>query len=86
MTCKPHRLYIHVLEDIEQVYLLNIANQPLAARLLATGAPLELTRRTTCEGDSSWRIRLPRIEPRPADRVICVETLEEWPVFEPIRD
>lgn len=84
-TCEPGKLYIHVLESREQVYLLNIANKPTGCHLVADGKPLTLKERTTCEGDSSWLIALPPRNAGEIDQVVCVELEEEAIVFEPIR-
>lgn len=85
LTAKPYKLYIHVFEEIPDVYLLNIANRPLRATLLSTGEELTLVTRTTCEGDSSWRILWNGEKPADVDCVICVEVEEETIMFEPIR-
>lgn len=84
-TARPGKLYIHVFEDIPDVYLINMANVPKRAYLLADGRPLTIKERVTCEGYHSWRILWPDGK-RPADidAVICVEIAEERVAFEPI--
>jgi alpha-L-fucosidase len=61
-TSRPGKLYIHVFEDLPEVYLLNMANKPRRATLLSDGRELTLRERVTCEGDHSWRILWPNGE------------------------
>jgi alpha-L-fucosidase len=84
-TSRPGKLYIHVFEDLPDVYLLNMANKPKRATLLADGRELELCERVTCEGDHSWRILWPGEKPREIDTVVCVEIEENEIAFEPIK-
>ena len=84
-TCRKGKIYIHVFDDIEDVYILNIANTPKRAYILADHTPLQVVTRTTCEGDSSWRIAWPEKRMKQIDTVICVEMEEDEPIFEPIR-
>ncbi len=84
-TARPGKLYIHVFEDLPDVYLLNMANKPRRAYLLADGRELELRERVTCEGDHSWRILWPGEKPKDIDTVICVEIEEDQIAFEPIK-
>ena len=84
-TSKPGRLFIHIFEKMEIAYLLNIANKPLKAFRLADRLPLTLKERTTCEGDSSWLIKLPERGEKEIDQVICVEIEGDAVIFEPIR-
>lgn len=80
-TAKPHRMYIHLLRPAEHLELLNIANTPVRAYLLATGQEIEMLNRRTCEGDHSWKFIYPQGHVHDIDTVICVETEEEWPLF-----
>ena len=66
-------------------FSLNIANTPKRAYILADHTPLQVVTRTTCEGDSSWRIAWPEKRMKQIDTVICVEMEEDEPIFEPIR-
>lgn len=84
-TARPGKLYIHVFEDLPEVYLLNMANKPRRAYLLSDGRALELRERVTCEGDHSWRILWPGEKPKDIDTVICVEIEEDEVAFEPIK-
>ena len=79
-------MYIHIFEKMDSAYLLNIANKPLKVYRLSDGMPLSLKERTTCEGDSSWLIKLPARGGSEIDQVICVEIEGESVVFEPIRE
>lgn len=84
-TAKEGKLFIHVFAEMETAYLLNIVNKPKKCYRLADGLPLELKERTTCEGDSSWLIKLPKREAGEIDQVICVEVEGDAITFEPIR-
>ncbi|MFH2115114.1 MAG: alpha-L-fucosidase [Spirochaetota bacterium] len=84
-TCRPGKLYIHIFKIMDTAYLLNIANKPVKAYRLSDKLPLVLKERTTCEGDSSWLIKLPPRLPGEIDQVVCVEMVEDDVVFEPIR-
>ncbi|WP_320129900.1 alpha-L-fucosidase [uncultured Sphaerochaeta sp.] len=85
-TGKSGKLYIHIFEEMEIAYLLNIANKPLKAYRLSDKLPLSLKERTTCEGDSSWLIKLPPRREKEIDQVICIEIEGDTVSFEPIRD
>jgi alpha-L-fucosidase len=67
-TSRPGKLYIHVFEDLPDVYLLNMANTPKRAYLLSDGRELTLRERVTCEGDHSWRILWPGRKPKTRHR------------------
>ena len=84
-TSRPGKLYIHVFEELPDVYLLNMANAPKRAYLLSDGRELTLKERVTCEGDHSWRILWPGEQPKDIDTVICVEIEEDQVAFEPIK-
>lgn len=84
-TGKSGKLYIHIFEEKETAYLLNIANKPKNCRLLCDNTVLKLKERTTCEGDSSWLITLPPRKEKEIDQVVCVEFEGEDIEFEPIR-
>ena len=84
-TYKSGRLFIHVFEDLDRIYLLNIHNKPLKAYILKDKMPIKVTERCTCEGDSSWLIKLPRNAEKDIDRVICVEVEGGELEFEPIK-
>jgi alpha-L-fucosidase len=84
-TAKKGKLFIHIFEDMDRAYLLNIANKPRSCYRLADGMPLTLKERTTCEGDSSWLISLPPRRKDEIDQVVCVEIEENDIVFEPIK-
>ena len=85
-TWKPGKLYIHIFEPLETAYLLNIANKPVKAYRLSDSLPLVVKERTTCEGDSSWTIKLPPRSSEEIDQVICVEVIGDTIEFEPIKD
>lgn len=84
-TSRPGKLYIHVFEDLPDIYLLNMGNKPLRATLLSDGRELTLRERVTCEGDHSWRILWPGDKPKDIDTVVCVEIEEDEVFFEPIK-
>lgn len=84
-TARSGKLYIHIFEEKESAYLLNIANKPKCCYRLRDKMPLTLKERTTGEGDSSWLITLPPREADEHDQVICVEVEGDRIEFEPIR-
>ncbi|NLD52348.1 MAG: hypothetical protein GX650_05585 [Clostridiales bacterium] len=86
ITGKAGKLYIHCFDDREELYLINMGNKPLQARLLYDGRILPLTERVTCEGVHSWSIRVPRDLPPLPDIVVAVDLAEEQIIFEPITD
>lgn len=84
-TFKPGKFYIHIFKPMESIYLLNIRNKPLKAYLLIDKTALTVKERITCEGDSSWLIKLPsQASSQLVDTVICVEIAEDMIEFEPI--
>ncbi len=86
LTGKAHRLYIHCFDDREELYLINMGNTPVEARLLYDGRKLPLYERVTCEGVHSWRIPIPQDLPPLPDIVVAVDLAEEQIMFEPITD
>lgn len=84
-TFKPGKLFIHVFDDSQKIYLLNIHNKPLTAYMLKDKTPLKIIERCTCEGDSSWLIKLSEHDGKDIDRVICVEVEGDKLEFEPIK-
>ena len=84
-TFKPGKLFIHVFDDSQKIYLLNIYNKPLKAYMLKDKTPLKIIERCTCEGDSSWLIKLGEHDGKDIDRVICVEVEGDKLEFEPIK-
>lgn len=83
-TSKPGKLFIHIFNQRETAYLLNIANKPTACYRLSDKRELKLKERTTCEGDSSWLIHLLPPEPDTLVQVVCVEFEKADVEFEPI--
>src|SRR5699024_11615266 len=75
-TAKPGKLFIHVFEDMPEIYLINMGNTPLRAYLLAAGTPLTVVERETCEHVHSWRIALPEGHKREIDTGISAELAE----------
>lgn len=94
LTGRPGKVYIHVLEKLPMVQLLNIANTVKRVYLLANGEALQFEQRRTCEGDACWNIWWPDNDQEAArrrlgaagqvDMVICVEMEEEEVCFEPL--
>ena len=84
MTCRPHKLYIHVLTPRVRVQLLNIANRFTGAYLVRDGRRLEWNDGRTCEGDGNLEVELPKDLHGEKNFCVCMETEEELPVFEPI--
>ena len=53
--------------------------------MLKDKTPLKIIERCTCEGDSSWLIKLSEHDGKDIDRVICVEVDGDKLEFEPIK-
>ena len=87
-TCKPHKLFAHVVEAIHRscLEILNIANRVNRAYITATGEELEFESGITCEGDGFLSIRLPEKYREKAYYCITIEYEEEKPRFTEIRD
>jgi alpha-L-fucosidase len=84
-TSKKGKLFIHVFERKDYIYILNIQSKPLKAFILGDKTPLKVIERKTCEGDSSWRINLPKYSKDIIDLVICVDIDDDYVEFEEIR-
>jgi len=83
-TAKPHNLFIHLMKPVQSIELLNIANTPVKAEILATGQSVELLNRFNCEGGNSWKLILPENHKHDIDTVVRVEIKEEHPIFAPL--
>ena len=85
LTCKAHRLYVHVFRKVPMVELLNIQNNISRVWMLETGEELEYHTGQTCEGDGFVRIRLPEGYKERAYYCVGLELEEEMPQFHPIQ-
>ena len=82
-TAKPGKLFIHVFEDVPEIYLINMGNTPRRAYLLADGTPLTVVEPKPAHvhsGASPCR----KGHKREIDTVICVEVAEAEIRFEPL--
>jgi alpha-L-fucosidase len=85
-TGKSRRLYVHVVKgQRRELYLLNIGNRIERATLVKTGETLPLECTKTCEGDSAVIVSLPPSIREKHGYCIALHTVEDEPVFEPIR-
>lgn len=85
-TARPYRLYLHLSGAERRLCFNNVANTIKKAYLLEDGREVQWKTGTNCEGDPYWHIYLPEdLEIDPVDTVVCVETGEEKPIFEPLR-
>ena len=85
LTCRKHRLYVHVFHRIHTVELLNVDNRIRRAWLLETGQELKFFTARTCEGDGLVRVWLPEEYQAKTFYCIGLELEEEMPVFHPIQ-
>lgn len=83
MTCRPHKLYLHILRPIHRVDLPRVAFRASEARILADGAPLEFLNTATCEGEPNLRVFLPPEQQKCRNYCIEVTIDRETPEFMP---
>lgn len=84
MTCRPHKLYLHILRPRSRIDLPRVEFRAAAARILADDLPLTVQNVETCEGEPNLRILLP--QDWQTRRSYCVEvTIDtETPAFTPL--
>lgn len=85
LTCKAHRLYVHVFHRIPMVELLNIENRVTRAYIVETGEELPVRIGKTCEGDGFVRIDLPEAYKNKTYYCVGLELEEEMPMFHDIQ-
>ncbi len=85
-TCKPGKMYIHILTPQPFIEILNIENKIKKAYYLDTGEEIRHVVRRTCEGDGLWRFFIEKDIKNALATVICVEMEEEDIVFSPIEE
>ena len=85
LTCKAHRLYVHVFHRIPMVELLNIENRVTRAYIVETGEELPVRIGKTCEGDGFVRIDLPEEYKNKTYYCVGLELEEEMPMFHDIQ-
>lgn len=88
LTHKPKRLYLTILDASryagEEIPFPNIVNQPLTARILESGQPVNINWTRTLEGDPYWGVQVPAMIPNDVGIVIEVEIAEDEIKFLPI--
>lgn len=87
-TCKPHKLFAHVVEPIHKknLEILNIDNTVKRAYITDTGEELEVEYGKSCEGDGYLNVRLPDDYREKKYYCVTIEYSEEKPIFSEIRD
>lgn len=87
-TCKPHKLFAHVVEPIHKknLEILNIDNTVKRAYITDTGEELEVEYGKSCEGDGYLNVRLPDDYREKMYYCVTIEYDEEKPIFSEIRD
>lgn len=86
LTCKKHRLYVHIFQKMYAFQLLNVANKIKGAYVVKDGRKLELDTSLCCEGDKSVIVFLPEDLANEEYYCIGLELEEEKPMFDQIRD
>ncbi len=85
-TCKPGKMYIHLLKPRKFLEILNIDNKIKKVYYLDTGEDVRFVQMITCEGDGIWKL-YPDREPNDSlATVLCVEIEEQEIVFAPLED
>ncbi len=83
-TCKPGKIYIHLLKDFDFLELLNIDNHIKKVYYLDNGEEVKYVEMRTCEGDGIWKFYLDRDTKDEIATVLCVEIEEEEVIFAPL--
>ena len=84
MTRRDYKLYLHVFKEKKRVELLNVGNKVKKAYILETGQELEYLDIPACEGNGLIEVEIPKEYQDKKYYVICLETMEKEPIFEPI--
>jgi alpha-L-fucosidase len=84
-TRREHKLYVHVLSPRIRIELLNIGNKLTGAYLVSNHQQLEYFTGITCEGDGVVEVGLPKELHGKKNYCVCLELVEEEPVFESIK-
>lgn len=85
-TRREHKLYVHVLTPRIRIELLNVANQLSGAYLVSSGQKLSYRYDRTCEGDAFVEVEIPKEMHEAKNYCVCLELVEEEPIFESIKD
>lgn len=85
LTCKEHKLFVHVLKPRMRIELLNMANRVKRAYLVRDGRELVCRSRNICEGDPIVEVELTEGLRQQQYYAVCIEFEEKEPLFEPIR-
>jgi len=84
LTQKPYKLFLHVFTPRPRVELLNVGNQVKNAYLLHNNEKLEFAVFKACEGNSMMEIELPEALQHRGYYCVCLDLVEEKPIFEPL--
>jgi alpha-L-fucosidase len=84
-TRREHKLYVHVLSPRIRIELLNIGNELTGAYLVSNHQKLEYFTGITCEGDGVVEVALPTELHSEKNYCVCLELVEEEPIFESIK-
>lgn len=84
MTCRPYRLYIHVLQPCRRIDLPRVAFRATHAQILSDGTALPFLNNATCEGEPNLRIDLPAAWQKQQNFCVAVEIDRETPAFLPL--
>jgi alpha-L-fucosidase len=85
-TRREHKLYVHVLSPRIRIELLNVGNALTGAYLVDSHQKLNYHTARTCEGDGVVEVELPQELHDKKNYCVCLELVEEEPVFESIKD
>lgn len=85
LTCKEHRLYVHIFEPRKAVELLNMKARIKRAYVLKSGLPCEYASIVSCSDNWVLRIVLPEEMYQEAFYCVCLELEEEYPLMEKMK-
>ena len=84
-TRREHNLYVHVLSPRIRIELLNVGNQLTGAYLVRNGQKLDYRVLRSCEGDGMIEVEIPEELHNEKNYCVCLELVEEEPIFESIK-
>ena len=84
-TRREHKLYVHVLSPRIRIELLNVGNQLTGAYLVRNGQKLDYRVLRSCEGDGMIEVEIPEELHNEKNYCVCLELVEEEPIFESIK-
>ncbi|HIT89909.1 MAG TPA: alpha-L-fucosidase [Candidatus Merdenecus merdavium] len=84
-TRKRNNMFLHVWKPKKRLEILNCANKVKKAYLLRDQRELICSTEITCEGDSVIIVEIPENLRDQSYYCVCLELVEEHPIFEPLR-